>query len=169
MPFSMYRLSVPVFQRGLSTLSTYLDKAEAHEKQIGADPNEIVSARLAPDMLPLSGQFQRATDSAKLGIGRLAGIDTPRFEDNEATIAELRERLKKTEAFLATISPETMEGSESREVTISPGGVKTVFRGEDYLVTFALPNFFFHVAMAHAILRHQGVAIGKMTYLGSYS
>ncbi|MDL2399688.1 DUF1993 domain-containing protein [Rhizobium mayense] len=166
---SMYRFSVPVFQRGLANLSTYLDKIEAYAAEKGTDPNELVSARLIDDMLPLSGQFQRATDSAKLAIARLMGIDAPRFEDNETTVAELRERLKKTVDFLATVTPEAMEGSENREVTISPGGNKTVFSGVDYLASFALPNFFFHVTTAHDILRSRGLPVGKMTYLGSFA
>jgi hypothetical protein len=165
----MYRLTVPVFQRGLQTLATYLDKIEAHAAETGTDPNALVTARLADDMLPLSGQYQRVSDTAKMTVGRLAAIETPRFEDDETTIADLRERVKKTEAFLATISPETMDGSDSREVTISPGGNKIVFKGEDYLATFALPNFYFHVTTAHAILRNRGVAIGKMTYLGNFA
>ncbi|MFS8111044.1 DUF1993 domain-containing protein [Rhizobium jaguaris] len=166
---SMHRFSVPVFQRGLANLSTYLDKIEAYAAEKGTDPNELVSARLIDDMLPLSGQFQRATDSAKLAIARLTGIDAPRFEDNETTVAELRERLKKTQDFLTMVTPETMEGTESREVTISLGGNKTVFSGEDYLASFALPNFFFHVTTAHDILRSRGLPVGKMTYLGSFS
>ena len=166
---TMYRFSVPVFQRGLTNLSTYLDKIEAYATEKGTDPNELVSARLIDDMLPLSGQFQRASDSAKLTIVRLTGIDAPSFEDNETTVAELRERLKKTQDFLATITPEMMEGSESREVTISPGGNKVVLSGEDLLAGFALPNFFFHVTTAHAILRSRGLPVGKTTYLGPFS
>lgn len=166
---SMYRFSVPIFQRGLAVLATYLDKIEAHAAEKSIDANELVGARLIDDMLPLSGQFQRATDSAKLAIARLAGIDAPRFEDNETTVAELRERLKKTEAFLATITPETMEGSENHDVTITPGGNKITFRGEDYLANFALPNFFFHVTTAHDILRSRGLPVGKMTYLGAFA
>ena len=166
---SMYRFSVPIFQRGLANLSTYLDKIEAYAAENGTDPNDLVGARLIDDMLPLSGQFQRATDSAKLAIARLTGIDAPRFEDNETTVAELRERLKKTEDFLATVTPETMEGSENREVIVTPGGNKIVFSGESYLATFALPNFFFHVTTVHDILRSRGLPVGKMTYLGSFS
>lgn len=166
---SMYSFSVPVFQRGLQSLSAYLDKIEAHAAEKGIAPEELVSARLIDDMLPLSGQFQRASDSAKLAIVRLTGIEAPRFEDNETTVADLRERLKKTQDFLATITPATMEGTETREVTVSPGGNKTVFTGEDYLAKFALPNFFFHVTTAHAILRSRGLPVGKMTYLGSFA
>lgn len=166
---SMYRFSVPVFQRGLANLSTYLDKIEAYATEKGTDPNELVGARLFDDMLPLSGQFQRASDSAKITIVRLTGIDAPRFEDNETTVAELRERLKKTQDFLGTITPEMMEGSESREVTISPGGTKVILTGEDLLASFALPNFFFHVTTAHDILRSRGLPVGKTTYLGSFA
>ncbi len=166
MPLSMYRMTVPVFQRGLSTLNTYLDKAEAHATEKGIDPATLVNARLAPDMLPLSGQFQRASDTAKLTIARLGAIDAPAFEDTETTIAELRQRVAKTEAFLATIAKDALDGSETREVTISPGGVKMTMQGDNYLAAFALPNFYFHITTAHAILRHQGVAIGKRDYLG---
>lgn len=169
MSLSMYRLTVPVFQRGLARLNIYLDKMEAHCAEKGLDAASLINARLAPDMIPLAGQFQRATDTAKLTIARLAAIEAPRFEDTETTIPELRERIAKTEAFLATISTEALEGSQTREVTIAPGGVKTTMGGEDYLVTFALPNFYFHVATTHAILRQQGVAIGKTDYLGSFA
>ncbi|NTJ02428.1 DUF1993 domain-containing protein [Agrobacterium rhizogenes] len=166
---SMYSFSVPVFQRGLTILATYLDAIETYAAEKGIDPKELVGARLIDDMLPLSGQFQRASDSAKLAIVRLTGVEAPRFEDNETTVAELRERLKKTQDFLATITPETMAGSESREVTISPGGKTMVFTGENLLASFALPNFFFHITTAHAILRSRGLPVGKMTYLGAFS
>ncbi|MFK0164856.1 DUF1993 family protein [Rhizobium sp. NPDC090279] len=166
---SMYSFSVPIFQRGLQNLSAYLDKIEAHAAETGTAPDELVSARLIDDMLPLSGQYQRASDTAKLTIARLAGIDAPRFDDNETTVADLRDRLTKTQDFLATITPAAMEGSDTREVTVSPGGNKIVFLGEDYLAKFALPNFFFHVTTAHDILRSRGLAVGKLTYLGSFS
>lgn len=169
MPLSMYRMTVPVFQRGLATLTTYLDKAEAHATEKGIDPATLVNARLAPDMLPLSGQFQRASDTAKLTIARLGAIDAPAFEDTETTIAELRQRVAKTEAFLATIATDALDGSETREVTISPGGVKMTMQGDNYLAAFALPNFYFHITAAHAILRHQGVAVGKRDYLGPFA
>ena len=166
---SMYSFSVPVFQRGLQNLSAYLDKIEAYAAEKAIAPGELVSARLIDDMLPLSGQYQRASDTAKLAVSRLAGIDAPRFEDNETTVAELRERLKKTQDFLATVTPAAMEGSEAREVTITPGGNKITFKGEDYLTKFALPNFFFHVTTAHDILRSRGLSVGKMNYLGALS
>src|ERR1700710_1051750 len=106
MSLSMYRLTVPVFQRGLGTLKTYLDKAEIYAREKGIDSATLVSARLAPDMLPLSGQYQRVTDTAKLAVARLPGIDAPKFENVETTISELRERLAKTEAFLASVAPD---------------------------------------------------------------
>jgi hypothetical protein len=169
MPISMYRLTVPLFQRGLAALGGYLDKAEMIAGEKGLNPSDLVAARLSPDMLPFSGQYQRATDSAKLAISRLTGVDAPKFEDNETTIAELRERLANTAAYLATIAPDALDGTESREVVIAPGGNKVIFRGDEYLATFALPNFYFHISMAHAILRNQGVPVGKMDYLGRFS
>jgi uncharacterized protein len=169
MSLSMYRLTIPVFQRGLGSMKTYLDKAEIYAREKGIDSAALVGARLAPDMLPLSGQYQRVTDTAKLAIARLTGVDAPKFEDNETTLAQLRERLAKTEAFLASVSPEAIDGSNGREVTISPGGNKIILRGDEYVATFALPNFYFHIATAHAILRNQGLPIGKMDYLGSFA
>ncbi|TCU36073.1 DUF1993 domain-containing protein [Rhizobium azibense] len=168
MPISMYRLTVPMFQRGLTTLKNYLEKAEAYAREKGIDPDELVAARLTPDMLPLSGQYQRASDSAKLAVARLTATEAPKFEDSETTIAELRERLAKTEAYLATIAPEALEGTETNDVTIAPGGNKMTFRGDEYVTVFALPNFYFHVATAHAILRNQGVPVGKLDYLGRF-
>lgn len=169
MPISMYRLTVPLFQRGLDTLDAYLDKAEKFAGEKGTDSSDLVAVRLAPDMLPFSGQYQRATDSAKFAIARLTGTDAPKFDDNETTIAALRERVAKTRAYLATVAPDALEGTETHEVVISPGGNKTTFRGDEYLATFALPNFYFHISMAHAILRNQGVPVGKMDYLGRFS
>jgi hypothetical protein len=166
MSVSMYRISIPVFLRGFAALSTYLDKAEAFAKEKGVDPHELVNARLAPDMLPLSGQYQRASDTAKFAVGRVTGIEMPKFEDNEQTIADLRQRLAKTEAFLATVSVEKLDASADRTLSITMAGTPVNVRGDEYLLGFALPNFYFHVATAHAILRHQGVAIGKRDYLG---
>jgi uncharacterized protein len=167
MSVSMYRLTVPIFQRGLKTLAAYLDKAEAYAKEKGIDSSILVNARLAPDMLSLAGQFQRATDTAKFAITRLTSTDAPKFEDNETTVAELRERLAKAEAYLATVTPELLEGSDKAEVTRQVGGKTVTLSGEDYLATFVLPNFYFHIGMAHAILRNQGAPVGKMDYLGN--
>jgi hypothetical protein len=166
----MYRMTVPVLQRGLSALKLYLDKAEAYATEKKIDSSILVSARLAPDMLPLSGQYQRATDTAKFAVARLTGIEAPRFEDNETTIADLRERLAKAETFLASVAQDVFNGSDEREVTIPAGGGATVtMRGDEYLPLFVLPNFYFHVSMAHAILRAQGAPVGKRDYLGHYN
>ncbi|TLX05691.1 DUF1993 domain-containing protein [Rhizobium sp. MHM7A] len=165
MSISIYRLTVPMFQRGLASLKTYLDKAEAYAKEKNIDPAILVSARLAPDMLPLAGQYQRASDSAKFTLARLTATDAPKFDDNETTIEQLRERLAKTEAYLASFSSEALEGVESRQITL-PGKSGAVLPGDEYVASFALPNFYFHVATAHAILRNQGAPIGKRDYLG---
>lgn len=150
-------------------MKTYLDKAESYVAEEVLDPATLIDARLAPDMIPLSGQFQRVTDTAKLTVARLTGLDAPRFEDTEKTFAELRERIAKTEAFLASVATDALDGSDAREVTIAPGGVKITMRGDEYLATYALPNFYFHIATTHAILRQQGLAVGKMDYLGSFA
>ncbi|OWV71364.1 hypothetical protein ATY77_12595 [Rhizobium sp. R634] len=165
MSISIYRLTVPMFQRGLASLKTYLDKAEAYAREKNIDPAILVSARLAPDMLPFSGQYQRASDTAKFALSRLTATEAPKFEDNEKTIEELRERLAKTEAYLAGFSAEALDGAESREITL-PGKSGIVLPGDEYIATFALPNFYFHVATAHAILRNQGAPVGKRDYLG---
>ncbi len=124
---------------------------------------------LRPICCRYRAEYQRASDSAKLAVARLTATEAPKFEDSETTIAELRERIAKTEAYLATIAPEALEGTETNEVTIAPGGNKMTFRGDEYVATFALPNFYFHVATAHAILRNQGVPVGKIDYLGRLS
>ncbi|WP_283151201.1 DUF1993 domain-containing protein [Silvimonas soli] len=168
MAVSMYRLSIPVFQRGLRVLSSYLDKALAHAQATGLPPEMLVHARLATDMLPLAGQIQRASDTSKNAIGRLAGVEVPRFIDCENSFAELQTRIQKTLAFFDSIAPEQMEGTEATEVTLDFSTIKTTFSGDEYLVTFVLPNFFFHIATAHDILRQHGLDIGKTDYLGPF-
>ncbi|MBB3661059.1 hypothetical protein FHX15_006334 [Rhizobium sp. BK650] len=167
MSISMYRLTVPMFQRGIASLKTYLDKAEAYAEEKKIDPAILVNARLAPDMLPLSGQYQRASDTAKFALSRLTATDAPKFEDNEASIADLRERMAKTEAYLANFSPEALEGSDAKDITI-PGRNASVVPGIEYVALFALPNFYFHVTTAHAILRNQGAPVGKRDFLGNF-
>ncbi|WP_275784001.1 DUF1993 domain-containing protein [Pararhizobium gei] len=167
MTVSMYKLSVPVFIRGLRVLAGLLDKAEAHAAEKKMPLEDLVNARLAPDMLPLSGQIQRVSDTAKNAIARLTDVAAPSFPDVETSFAELRERIAKTIAFLETVKPSDLDGSETREVTLTFPKMKFTFAGDDYVLKFALPNFFFHVATTHDILRNQGVGIGKLDYLGA--
>ncbi len=161
MPISMYRASIPVFIRALGNLSAILKKGETHEGSAS-----FIDARLAPDMLTLAGQVQRASDAAKAGAARLGGIDNPSFADTEKTFAELQARIKKTIEFLHGVKPEQIDGGEQRTIQFKAGGRELKFTGIDYLFGFALPNFFFHVTTAYAILRHEGVPVGKMDYLG---
>jgi len=166
MPLSMHRASAPVFVRALKVLATLLEKGEAHAKAQGLDPNDLVTARLTDDMLPLSGQIQRASDASKGAVARLTGVDAPAMPDEETTFAQLQKRVADTLAYIQSVDPKAFEGSEDRTVELKlPGGTLT-FTGEDYLLTFALPNFFFHVVTAYDVLRHKGVQIGKLDYMG---
>lgn len=166
MPLSMHRASVPVFVRALEVLATLLEKGEAHAKAQGLDPDDLVAARLVDDMLPLSGQVQRASDASKGAVARLTGVEAPAMPDEEASFADLQKRVADTLAYIQSVDPQAFEGGEDRTVELkTPGGALT-FTGEDYLLGFALPNFFFHVVTAYDILRHKGVQIGKLDYLG---
>jgi len=167
MSLSMYAASVPVFVRTLGNLSAILKKAEADATARGYDPTILVNARLAPDMLPLARQVQIASDSAKGCVARLAGIDAPVMADNETTIAELVERVAKTGAFLHTVQAAQIDGSEEREIALKMRGNEVKFQGQPFLLHFALANFFFHTTTAYAILRHNGVALGKSDFLGA--
>ncbi|GHC89048.1 hypothetical protein GCM10007320_36500 [Pseudorhodoferax aquiterrae] len=166
MPLSMYQASVPVFQRQLGVLSQLLHKGLAHAQAQGLEPATLVQARLAPDMYPLAGQVQSASDAAKFGAARLAGIVPPRFEDNETSFEELQARIARTLEFLSTLQPAQIDGSEGKSIVLKVGGRELPFEGQPYLLGFVLPNFFFHVTTAYAILRHQGVALGKRDFLG---
>ena len=163
---SMYQASVPVFTRAFANLSTILDKALADATARGVDARELLDGRLAPDMLPLPRQIQLASDTAKGCIARLAGRDVPSFADTETTFAELQERIVKTVAFMQTVGPADIDGSERRKISFKAGPYELNFVGQGYLLDFALPNFFFHVTTAYAILRHKGAPLGKMDYLG---
>jgi uncharacterized protein len=163
MSISMYRASIPVFIRALGNLSAILKKGEAHENSAS-----FIDARFAPDMLTLAGQVQRASDAVKAGAARLGGIDNPSFPDTEKTFAELQARIKKTIDFLQSVSPEQIDGGEQRTIQLKAGQRELKFTGMDYLLGFVLPNLYFHVTTAYDILRHKGVPIGKMDYLGSY-
>jgi hypothetical protein len=167
MTLSMYQASVPVFVRNLSHLAAILDKAAAHAAARKIDPAVLVGARLYPDMLPLVRQVQIATDHAKNGSGRLAGAERPVFEDEETTFEQLQARIAKTLDYLKTLEPARFEGSDEREVSVPVRGRELVLKGAPYLVGFAQPNFYFHVCMAYAILRHNGVEIGKTDFIGA--
>ena len=161
MSFTIYDASAPVFVSTLKNMRTWLDKAASE-----GDPAALVEARLVEDMKPLTAQFQFASDSAKNAIARLIGIDPPSMPDTETTFAELQARCDKTIAFVQGVAPTDFDGAEDREVTIKfPNGMGYRFTGGDYLRRFALPNFYFHATMAYAILRAQGVSLGKPDYL----
>ncbi|XXX78352.1 DUF1993 family protein [Sorangium sp. So ce134] len=166
MAISMYQASVPLLVRALGNLSAILKKAAAYAEAKKIEPRVLLDARLAPDMLPLTRQVQIASDSAKGCGARLAAVDVPKYEDNEASFDELQARIDKTIAFLKTLRPEQIDGSEDREVTIPTRDQPMKFKGLPYLTFFVLPNVYFHVTTAYAILRHNGLDIGKMDYLG---
>ena len=166
MTISMYQASVPVFQKMLGNLKTILQKAEAHAVAKKIDPTVFLNARLAPDMFALTRQVQIAADVAKGACSRLAGVEIPAYEDKEASFADLYVRIDKTLAYVATFKPEQIDGREDADIHITPGGRSLHFKGQDYLVHWAMANFYFHVMATYAILRSQGVEIGKMDYLG---
>ena len=166
MTLSMYQASVAPFVKSLTALSGVLDKAAAHASARKIDPAVLLSTRLYPDMFPLVRQVQLATDFAKGAAGRLAGVELPKYPDTEASIDELKARIAKTIDFLKTFRAGQIDGSEGREITIPIGGQPKTFDGQGYLIDFALPNFYFHLTTAYAILRHCGVEIGKRDFLG---
>jgi hypothetical protein len=165
MPISMYQASVPAFERGLHALDAILDKAATYAEERKIDPAVLASARLFPDMHPLNRQVHLLSDTAKGACARLAGVPVPSFPDTETTFPELKSRIAKTLDFIATVRPEEIDGSEDRDITLKAGSRELSFKGQDYLISFALPNFYFHVTTAYAILRHNGVPIGKRDYL----
>ncbi|SFM95523.1 DUF1993 domain-containing protein [Dokdonella immobilis] len=166
MTISMYQASVPVFVRSLGNLSAILAKAAAHAEANKIDPAVLLATRLYPDMFPLSRQIQIATDMAKGAAARLAGVERPVHEDNEATFADMQARIEKTLDFIRSIKPEQIDGSEEKAITLTLRGNDVQFAGQPYLLHFVLPNLFFHTATAYAILRHCGVALGKPDFIG---
>lgn len=167
MSLSMYSASVPVLKQMLTALSEVLAKAEAHATEKKIDPAALLGARLFPDMFPLVRQVQFATDTAKFAVARLAGVESPRFDDVETTFEELYARLDAVSAYLRTFDEAALEGSQDRSITLTTrtrGELK--FDGRGYLLGFVLPNLFFHATTAYAILRHNGVPLGKLDYLG---
>ena len=162
MSFSIYDASAPVFTAALTNMQAWLDKAAAE----GKDEKALIEARLAPDMRPLSAQFQIASDSAKSAVARLAGVEAPSMPDTETTFAELKARCQKTIDFIKSVDPAAFEGAEDREVVLKfPNGMGYSFNGREYLTGFVLPNFFFHVTTAYALLRANGVSVGKPDFL----
>jgi uncharacterized protein len=166
MSVSLYDVSIPVFTLSLNNLVAILDKAASQAADKKVDPKVLAGARLIIDMLPLSSQVQIACDAAKGAAARLAGIEVPKHEDTETTLAELKARVAKTVDFIKTIKPEQLQGAETREVVIQFPQGTLKFTGINYLTNFALPNFFFHVTTAYAILRKNGVDLGKRDFLG---
>jgi hypothetical protein len=166
MSVSLYDLSIPVFALSLSNLSAILDKAAVHADAKKVDPKALPSARLIVDMLPLSAQIQIACDTAKGAAARLAGMAVPKHEDTEATIDELKARVTKTLDFVKSVKPEQLQGAESREIVLQFPQSTLKFNGLSYLANFVLPNYFFHVTMAYALLRKNGVDLGKRDFLG---
>jgi len=166
MSISMYQASVPVFIRMLTNLSGILDKAAADAEARKIDPAVFLNARLAPDMHPFTRQVQIAADFAKGASARLAGLEVPKYEDNEASIAELKARIDKTIAFVKTIKPAQIDDSEERVITLVQGDKTRTFKGQAYLLEYVFAHFYFHATTAYAILRHNGVPVGKKDFVG---
>ena len=169
MTISMYAAAIPVMSRALNNLAAILDKGAAHAEARKIDPLVLCASRLYPDMFALTKQVQIATDVAKGGAARLAGLDAPKFDDNEAGFPDLVSRVQKTVAYLATFKPAQIDGSEEKTIKLKIGGNTLTFAGMSYLLDFVLPNVYFHVATAYDILRHNGVELGKQDFLGKPS
>ena len=167
MSVTMQSFSTPLFEHMLGNLLHWLEKAETHAKAKGFDVDVLLDARLAPDMFPFVKQIQVATDAAKFGVARLAGVEAPSFPDDEKTMAELKERVRRTIAFVRSVPAAKLVGSEDREVSVPRRDGSATFTGEVFLKRISLPNFFFHATMVYAMLRHNGVELGKMDYLGA--
>jgi uncharacterized protein len=160
---TLHTVTVPVFSKLLKHANVWIDKAHAHAEQRKFDVDTLLNSRLAPDMFPLVRQFQSASDTAKGCTARLAGVDNPKFADEEKTFAEIRARLEKTIAFINSVDAKLVEAGETREIVLSPE--RKFATGAEYVTAHALPNFFFHITTAYAILRHNGVDVGKADYL----
>jgi len=167
MAISMYQASAPRFANTLKNLSAILDKAQAHADAKKIDPRVLTAARLYPDMFPMSQQVQVACDTAKGAVARLAGVEVPVHEDTEQTFEELKARIARTIAFINTIKPAQVDGSEDREIVLKFRSGEVKFKGMQYLLGQALPNFYFHATTAYDILRHNGVEVGKRDYIGA--
>ncbi|MDJ0708348.1 MAG: DUF1993 domain-containing protein [Leptolyngbyaceae cyanobacterium MO_188.B28] len=167
MTISMYQASIPPLKRTLNNLIGILKKGEAHAEAKKIDPTVLINSRLYPDMFALARQVQIASDVSRRGVSRLAGVDAPTMEDAETTFAELIDRLEKAISYLETFTPDQIDGSEEKEVTVPIGGGETmVMKGWPFLSMFVLPNVYFHVTTAYDILRNNGVEVGKRDFLG---
>ena len=169
MAISMHSASVPVFVRMLGNMTTWLDKAEAHAAAKKFEPSVYLETRLAPDMLPFTKQVQIACDAAKFCVARLSGTEAPKFEDSETTVAQLRDRIRKTVDYVQSVPAAQIDGSDEKEISVPRRDGAILMKGEMYLKHFVLPNFFFHVTTVYALLRHNGVELGKADYLGPFT
>jgi hypothetical protein len=167
MAISMYQVAIPSLVRSLNNLVAILEKGAAHAETKKIDPSVLITSRLYPDMFPLSLQVQIASDIARRGVARLAGVEAPALEDKETTFAELSDRLRKVIAFIESFTPEQIDGSEEKVITLPIGKETMTFAGQAYLLFFILPNVYFHVTTTYDILRHCGVELGKRDFLGS--
>jgi hypothetical protein len=166
MTISMYQASVPSLIRSLNNLAAILEKGAAHAEAKNIDPSVLISSRLYPDMFPLGRQVQIASDVARRGAARLAESEAPSIEDNETTFPELIARLQKTTSYLETLTPDLIDGSEEKSISLPVGKETMTFEGMPFLLYFVLPNVYFHVTTAYDILRHCGVELGKIDFLG---
>ena len=167
MNISMYQASAPRFINTLKNLSAILDKAQAHAEAKKVDGLVLTGARLYPDMFAFARQIQTACDTAKGAVARLAGVEIPKHEDTEKTFGELKARIDKTLAFIETFKPAQIDGTEEKDLTIKLGPREVQWKGMQYLLGFALPNFYFHAATAYDILRHNGVELAKRDFIGN--
>jgi len=167
MAISMYQASAPRFANTLKNLSALLDKAQAHCDAKKIDPLVLTGARLYPDMFAFARQVQVACDTAKGALARLAGVEIPKHEDTEKTFEELKARIAKTVAFIETFKPAQIDGTEDKDYVIKLGPREVQWKGMQYLLGFALPNFYFHAATAYDILRHNGVELAKRDFIGN--
>ena len=167
MPISMYQASAPRFVNMLKNLSAVLDKAQAHAEAKKIEPAVLLASRLYPDMFTLTRQVQVACDNAKGAAARLAGVEVPKHEDTEQTFADLKARIARTIDFVDSFKPAQIDGSEEKNIHLKLGPLEVDWKGMQYLLGFALPNFYFHVVTAYDILRHNGVEIGKREYIGN--
>jgi hypothetical protein len=166
MSLSMHAASVPAFVRTLNAMLVWLDKAQAHAEDRKFDAANYLGLRLAPDMLPLTRQVQIASDGVKGCVARLAGIEVPQWEDSEATFDDVRARITKTLEFVQSVPAAQIDGSEDKPITMKMRTGELQFTGQSSLLTFVLPNFYFHATTLYALLRHAGVPLGKMDFLG---